>query len=76
MVTDVREWQRGASLTSPVRIHPAEIRRDTDSIQAPAIRPIHCALCAREAGFATVYRGGRAFCSIECAEAEPGRYLG
>ena len=36
----------------------------------------HCSLCARDAHYGTVYKGGSIFCSIECAEAVAGLYLG
>ena len=36
----------------------------------------HCSLCARDARYGTVYKGGSIFCSIECAEAVAGLYLG
>lgn len=42
----------------------------------PEPTPPHCALCAREASDATVFKYGSAYCSIECAEALPGLYLG
>lgn len=35
-----------------------------------------CTLCARDARYGTVYKGGSIFCSIECAEAVAGLYLG
>ena len=37
---------------------------------------VHCSLCARDARYGTVYRGGSIFCSIECAEAVARLYLG
>ena len=36
----------------------------------------HCSLCARDARYGRVYKGGSIFCSIECAEAVAGMYLG
>jgi hypothetical protein len=36
----------------------------------------YCALCARDASYATVFERGSTYCSIECAEAVPGLYLG
>ena len=35
-----------------------------------------CEACARDAGYATVFRGGSRYCSVECAEAVAGLYLG
>jgi hypothetical protein len=35
-----------------------------------------CSLCARDASYATVFKDGSAYCSIECAGAVPGLYLG
>ena len=37
---------------------------------------LYCALCAREARYATVFKHGSTYCSIECAGAVPGLYLG
>ena len=37
---------------------------------------LFCALCARDASYATVFKRGSTYCSIECAEAVPGLYLG
>ena len=36
----------------------------------------HCSVCARDARYGTVYKNGSIFCSIECAEAVAGLYLG
>lgn len=37
---------------------------------------VRCTLCAREADYATVFKAGSVFCSIECADAVAGLYLG
>ena len=37
---------------------------------------LYCALCACEASYATVFKRGSTYCSIECAGAVPGLYLG
>ena len=37
---------------------------------------LYCRLCARDASYATVVRGEHVYCSVDCAEALPGRYFG
>jgi hypothetical protein len=37
---------------------------------------LYCALCAREASYATVFKDGSTCCSVECAGVVSGLYLG
>jgi hypothetical protein len=37
---------------------------------------LYCALCARDASYALVLKHGSTYCSIECASAVPGIYVG
>lgn len=49
---------------------------EAESLQSSRTETVRCSLCARDAHYATVYKAGRIYCSIECAEAVPGLYFG
>ena len=48
----------------------------TESSWLRDVAVVRCDRCAREAGYAPVLKAGRVFCSVECAEAVAGLYLG
>ena len=46
------------------------------SVELRATETARCSLCARDTNYGTVFKAGRIYCSIECAEAMAGLYLG
>ena len=49
---------------------------EAESLRRRSTEPALCSLCARDASYAVVFKAGRIYCSIECAEAVAGLYLG
>ena len=75
--------RRAAKRTrNPTRVHRVKsiVAESAVVITEPLSRSdvdiARCDLCAREAKYATVFKAGSVFCSVECAEAVAGLYLG
>ena len=84
-MTSIR-LEHGRRAAKPTR-HPTRVRRVESVVAESAVvirEPMwrrdvdiaRCDLCAREANYATVFKAGVVFCSVECAEAVAGLYLG
>ena len=61
---------------SPAMRVAADRTDEAESLQRGATETARCSLCARDTNYATVFKAGRIYCSIECAEAVAGLYLG
>ena len=69
---------RGKDPPLPTRARPAAQEADeaAQQLRHHGGETERCSLCARVPKRAVVFKAGRIYCSIECAEAVAGLYLG
>ena len=61
---------------SPAIRVAADRTDEAESLEVRATETARCSLCGRDTNYSTVFKAGRIYCSIECAEAIAGLYLG